>query len=91
MNQNPLELMNDPDLRGSLPAIRRAALRARETARLTGTCLVFGGPDGTVTRITPEELERIDKAWIVEAEHRLATYRAGVATRLSVREPGDDK
>jgi hypothetical protein len=91
MNQNSIELTDDPDLRGSLPAIRRAALRARETARQTGTCLVFGEPDGTVTRITPEELERIEKAWIVETERRLETYRTVAATRLSVQEPGGDK
>lgn len=31
----------DPDLRGSLPALRRAAKRAREIARNSGTAVVI--------------------------------------------------
>lgn len=32
-----IELPDDPDIRGSLPALRRAARRARELAERTGT------------------------------------------------------
>jgi len=91
MNQNSIEVTDDPDLRGSLPAIRRAALRAREMARQTGTCLVFCEPDGKVIRITPEELERIEKKWGVEAERRLTSYRTGAVTRMSAQEPSGDE
>jgi len=41
MSKRSIEDAHDPDLRGSLPALRRAALRAREIARKTGTTIVI--------------------------------------------------
>jgi hypothetical protein len=38
MNTLPLSMSDDADLRLSLPAMQRAARRAREIARQTGTC-----------------------------------------------------
>lgn len=40
MNPLPIEQANDPDLRFSFAALRRAALRAREVAQCTGTDLI---------------------------------------------------
>ncbi|SDX48323.1 hypothetical protein SAMN05216333_13922 [Nitrosomonas oligotropha] len=40
MNQKSIELAKDPDLAGSLAAIRRAAQRARQLAVSTNTELV---------------------------------------------------
>ena len=40
MNRQPIDHVRDPDLRHSLPALRRAAQRARELARQTGTAIV---------------------------------------------------
>lgn len=87
MNPLPIEQAQNADLRGSYPALRRAAQRAREIARQTDTYLVYGEPDGTVAQITPDELDRIETAWADEAERRLSTYRAGKATPLSAMEP----
>ena len=41
MNRQPIDHARDPDLRHSLPALRRAAQRARELARQTGTAIVI--------------------------------------------------
>ena len=41
MSKRSVEEARDPDLRGSLPALRRAALRAREIARKSGTAVVI--------------------------------------------------
>jgi hypothetical protein len=41
MSKRSIEEARDPDLRGSLPALRRAALRAREIARKSGTAVVI--------------------------------------------------
>jgi hypothetical protein len=41
MNPKPIEDAKNPDLRGSYPAMQRAALRARELAMQTGTVLVM--------------------------------------------------
>ena len=42
------------DLRGSWPALQRAAQRARELAALTGTELVIGRGGGSIERIRPQ-------------------------------------
>ena len=42
MSTRPLEMSDDPDLRLSLPAMRRAAHRAREIARQTNTFVIVG-------------------------------------------------
>lgn len=41
MNRHPIDSAHDPDLRHSLPALRRAAQRARDLARQTGTAIVI--------------------------------------------------
>lgn len=41
MNPRPIEEAKNADLRGSFPALQRAALRARTLATLTGTALVI--------------------------------------------------
>jgi hypothetical protein len=42
MSSKPITESRDPDLRGSHAALLRAAARARELARQTGTRLVIG-------------------------------------------------
>jgi len=41
MNRQPIDDAHDPDLRHSLTAMLRAARRARELARQTGTSIVI--------------------------------------------------
>lgn len=41
MNDKPITQSKDADLRNSLPALMRAASKAREVARRTGTRLVI--------------------------------------------------
>lgn len=50
MNKKPITQSRDVVLRKSDAALRRAAHRARELARQTGTCLVVSR-DGKVQRI----------------------------------------
>lgn len=79
MKNLPITLAADPDLRSSLIAMQRAARRAREIARQTNTCLVVAEGDGSVTRISPGELDRVEAAWALEAEKRLAARHADEA------------
>ncbi len=51
-NQQPIENALDTDLRLSRPALQRAALRARELARQTGTAIVITR-NGSIERISP--------------------------------------
>ena len=55
MNTRDISQAKDPDLRGSLAALRRAAVLAREEAIRTGTELVVV-ENGTLTRIDAERL-----------------------------------
>jgi len=55
MKKGSLQSARDPIIRGSLNALQRAALRARETAVRTQTDLIVER-DGRVERITPIEL-----------------------------------
>lgn len=55
MNAEDIAKAKNPDLRGSLDALRRAAAMARQTAIQTGTELVISR-DGQVVRITADEL-----------------------------------
>lgn len=87
MNTSPIALADDPDLRGSWPAMQRAARRARDRARETNTCLVVAERDGSVARISPEELERVEAVWAKEAESRLAPFGTDEAEGVS---SGDD-
>lgn len=53
MNKRPLDQARSPDLRGSLQALRRAALRARQIAVQTGTEIVVSR-DGVIEHIRPQ-------------------------------------
>lgn len=52
MNRKSIEHAKDPDLRGSVAAIRRAARRARLVALNTGTKLVVAR-SGSFVLVTP--------------------------------------
>jgi hypothetical protein len=49
---NPIDQVINADLRGSWPALLRAAQRARELAAQTGTELIVGR-NGVIERINP--------------------------------------
>ena len=51
-NERPLEESKNPDLRNSLKALERAALRARELAIRTRTPLIVSR-NGVIERLTP--------------------------------------
>jgi hypothetical protein len=55
MNVKPIESARDADLRATGPAMRRAAQRAREVARQTGTPLVVVR-QGKVEYVAPDSL-----------------------------------
>jgi hypothetical protein len=55
MNKEPIEHARDPDLRHSVAAMLRAAVRARELARQTGTRNV--GRNGVVELLDPDAPE----------------------------------
>lgn len=73
MNQLPIEQARDSDLRLSLAALRRAALRARDLAQKTGTALVVTH-DGVIEYLTfpPEET---DKNAAANVQEPAAPYR----------------
>ena len=66
MNTRTIGLPSDEDLRASADALRRAALRAREVARQTGTGLAIYH-DGNVVIMSPDELELLDAATALPA------------------------
>ena len=53
MNNAPIATARDADLRLSLPALKRAALRARELAASTGTAVVVSR-GGVMEHIMPQ-------------------------------------
>ncbi len=57
MNARPIEEARDPDLRGSLAALKRAAQRARDIAIQTGTGIVVS-ENGVIRHISAQELIR---------------------------------
>jgi hypothetical protein len=57
MTQQELGKAKNPDLRGSLAAMQRAAQLARETAIQTNTAIIVV-QDGKPVRITADELRR---------------------------------
>jgi hypothetical protein len=64
MNSKPIEEALDADIRLSYPALKRAALRAREVAKATGTAVVVSR-NGVIehhdpTPITPKTLGDLD-------------------------------
>lgn len=56
MNKQPIEHAQDADLRLSVAAMQRAAQRARELARKTGTHLVVS-QDGKVIYLHPDQMD----------------------------------
>ena len=61
MSANDISTAQDPDLRASLGALRRAAQQARKTAIQTETNLVIV-KDGRLQRISADELRQQAKA-----------------------------
>ena len=59
MTMKNIEEANDPDLRASAAAMRRAAVAARKTAIQTGTHLIIV-KDGKLIRIPAQELRETD-------------------------------
>ncbi|QJD99444.1 hypothetical protein HH212_04920 [Massilia forsythiae] len=53
MNKRPIEQAHDPDLRLSQIAMQRAAKRAYDLARMTGTTIVVSH-HGIIEHLTPE-------------------------------------
>lgn len=53
MNTKTIDKANNADLRGSWPALQRAARRARELALQTGTELIVSR-NGVIERIQPQ-------------------------------------
>lgn len=68
MNDAPIESARDADLRLSLPALQRAARRARELAARTGTALVISR--GGVTELVTPPAEALRPG----VQERLAGY-----------------
>jgi len=90
MNRQPISLAHDPDLRLSEDAMRRAAKRARIVARQTGTQLVYCY-HGEVLRISPDEQDAVEAAWVGEVKRRVQAHEMGDATVLSAKEQRDGK
>ena len=53
MNKQPIEQANDRDLRLSHQALQRAALRANDVAKSTGTTIVVSR-NGVIEHLTPK-------------------------------------
>ncbi|MCA1596591.1 MAG: hypothetical protein LC772_09240 [Chloroflexi bacterium] len=60
MTEQELSRAKNPDLRGSLAAMRRAAEMARQTAIQTNTAIVVV-KDGKLVRIPADELRRDER------------------------------
>ena len=56
MNKQPIEQANDRDLRLSQVAMQRAAQRAQDIAKATGTAIVISH-DGVIEHLTPKPQE----------------------------------
>jgi len=57
MNQRDISKAKNPDMRGSLAAIRRAAAEARKIAIQTNTAIVIVR-DGKIVHVSADELRR---------------------------------
>ncbi len=55
MNRKPIEEARTPELRDALPALRRAARRAREVAASTGTRLIIAR-NGSWEAVAPADV-----------------------------------
>lgn len=60
MNNRPIDKARDPDLRLSYAALRRAAQRAREVARQTGTAIVVCRR-GVIEHLEPEPASTVQE------------------------------
>lgn len=69
MNKRPIETARDADLRGALAAMQRAAQRAREIARRTGTAIVVS-KRGVIEHLSPDAPELA-----MHAQEPRTTYR----------------
>jgi len=56
MSKRPISEARDPDLRSSVAAMERAARRARELARQTGTLIVISR-NGVIEHLDPDAPE----------------------------------
>mgnify|MGYP006283224927 CR=1 FL=1 len=61
MKTNDITKAKNPDIRGSLNALRRSAAAARKIAIQTGTNLIVV-KDGQLVRIPPESLQKTTPA-----------------------------
>ena len=68
----PIENASSPDLRGSWPALQRAAQRARQIAAQTGTALVVVR-DGTMEHIYPKPAQSVDNVREVAPTYKKPT------------------
>jgi hypothetical protein len=68
MNKKPISESRDVALRKSEAALRRAAQRAREVARQTGTCLVVSR-NGKIHRIAPDAVAESPAQYGSETGH----------------------
>lgn len=68
MNLRPIEEARDPDLRGIAPALERAALRARELARETGTAVVISR-NGVIEHLWPGQVDEAISSAAASPDH----------------------
>lgn len=74
-NKRPISEAKSADLRGSLPALRRAAERARQIAAQTGTAIIIRR-DGKLERVHP-----VPAGAVAEVREKASTYRKKKAAR----------
>ncbi|SDX47719.1 hypothetical protein SAMN05421644_10483 [Allochromatium warmingii] len=67
-NTKPLEQALNADLRGSWPALQRAAQRARELAAQTGTAIVVSR-DGKIEHIQPNAFNNRSSVPVITSKH----------------------
>ncbi|MDP3671507.1 MAG: hypothetical protein WA191_09045 [Telluria sp.] len=58
MNKNPIDQAHDRDLRLSQQAMERAAQRARDLAKSTGTAIVVSR-NGVIEHLTPKSYDKL--------------------------------
>lgn len=58
MNKNPIDQALDRDLRLSQQAMERAAQRAHDLAKLTGTAIVVSR-NGVIEHLTPKSYDKL--------------------------------
>lgn len=68
MNEKSIDQARSADLRGSWPALQRAAQHARERAAQTGTDLIISR-GGVITRIKPLPVEHAHQVQEADASY----------------------